>query len=383
MDRGLTLDKHKGNTSMSDNLLQVIQDNAKTAKLPPGLSEADIKRMYEGMVMVRAYDERQKKLQRSGRIGFCVTSTGEEAVQIGTAAALEPADWIYPYYRQYGMLMYRGASLDVLANHLFGNTTDLAKGRQMPAHYTHKETNFVSFSSVIGTHLTHAVGTAMAAQYKGDDVVVATYIGDGGTSSNDFHAALTFAGVRKAPVVFFIVNNQYAISLPVEKQCAAESLHTKGAGYGIPAIRVDGNDIIAVYQAAQEAYARARRGEGPTLVELLTYRAGPHSSSDDPSRYRSQEEMDEWNAKDPLERCKRFMQQLGIWTEAYETQLWESIREKMVEFTNAAEKIDEPSWETMFDDVYAELPDALRRQRDELIATESEFPRDNEGEFPL
>jgi pyruvate dehydrogenase E1 component alpha subunit len=371
-----------GNTETA--IFQVMTSAAKPGKLPDGLSEEDIKRMYEGMVMVRAYDERQKKLQRSGRIGFCVTSTGEEAVQIGTAHALQANDWVYPYYRQYGVLMYRGVPMDVLANHLYGNEDDLAKGRQMPAHYTHKDTHFVSFSSVIGTHLIHAVGTAMAAKYRKDPCVVVTYIGDGGTSSSDFHSSLTFAGVYKPPVVLFIVNNQYAISLPVAKQCGADSLYTKGLGYGVPAIRVDGNDVIAVYQASREAYARARAGEGPTLIELYTYRAGPHSSSDDPTRYRGAE-GEQWldTEKDPLVRARLYMQKLGIWDEAYEDQVWEEARTRINLATSEAEKIEEPDWGTLFDDVYAEMPPALARQRDELLEKEQGFEREHEGEFPL
>ncbi len=365
-------------------LLRVMTDNDKTIQLPNGLSVEDVKRMYEGMILIRAYDERQKNLQRSGRIGFCVTSTGEEAAQVGTAHALEANDWVYPYYRQYGVLLYRNVPMEVLSDHLYGNEEDLAKGRQMPAHYTHKDTHFVSFSSVIGTHLTHAVGTAMAAKYRKDGNVTVTYIGDGGTSSNDFHSSLTFAGVFKPPVVMFIVNNQYAISLPVSKQCGAETLHAKGQGYGVPSVRVDGNDVFAVYQASKEAFARARAGEGPTLIELLTYRAGPHSSSDDPTRYRGNE-GDQWmtEARDPILRAKQYMQTLGIWSEAYEAQVWEAARTRINLSTTEAEKRPEPSWASMFEDVYAEMPASLARQRDELLANESSFERQDEGEFPL
>lgn len=353
-------------------------------RLPEGLGADDAKRMYEGMVLIRAFDERQKKLQRSGRIGFCVTSTGEEAVQVGTAHALEPNDWVFPYYRQYGIMLYRQVPLDVLTNHLFGNREDLAIGRQMPAHYTHRESRFVSSSSVIGTHMIQAVGAAMAAQYRRDPCVVATYIGDGGTSSNDFHSSLTFAGVFKPPVVFFIVNNQYAISLPVSRQCAAESLHVKGAGYGVPAVRVDGNDVFAVYQASRDAYARARAGEGPTLVELLTYRAGPHSSSDDPTRYRGNE-AERWlcDDKDPLARARCILQALNIWSEAYEERVWDDARTRINQAVARAESIPEPEWSTLFDDVYAEIPPALLRQRHDLLENERGFERRHEGEFPL
>lgn len=368
----------------ADTLLKVMADSDKGAKLPEGLTLEDLKRMYEGMVLIRAYDERQKNLQRSGRIGFCVTSTGEEAAQVGTAHALQASDWVYPYYRQYGIMLYRGVPMNVLADHLYGNDSDLAKGRQMPAHYTHKDTHFVSFSSVIGTHLIHAAGTAMAAKYRKDLSVTVTYIGDGGTSSSDFHSAMTFAGVYKPPMVLFIVNNQYAISLPVAKQCGADTLHSKGIGYGVPSIRVDGNDVVAVYQASKEAYARARAGEGPTMIELFTYRAGPHSSSDDPTRYRGNE-GEAWlgEEKDPILRARRYMQQLGIWTEAYEEQVWEAARTRINLATTEAEKRPEPTWESMFEDVYAEMPPALAHQRDELLSKEREFERQQEGEFPL
>lgn len=367
----------------SSSLLRVMNDDAATAKLPAGLSEAEVKRMYEGMVMIRAYDERSLKLQRSGRIGFCVTSIGEEATQIGTVAALQDQDWIFPSYRQYGIAMYRGVSLASMAAHLYGNADDFAVGRQMPAHYTFADKNFVSISSVIGTQIIHAVGAAMAAQYKGDKVVTAAYFGDGGTSSNDFHSSLTFAGVYKAPVIFCLVNNQYAISLPVSKQTGADELYKKGEGYGVRSVRVDGNDVIAVYQATKEAAEYGRAGKGPTLLELLTYRSGSHSSSDDPTRYRSKEEMDAWKQRDPLERMKRYMQQLGLWTETYDNEVWESARSQINKATADAEARPQPEWESMFDHVYSDVPPFLQAQRDELMARESGLELSNEGEFPL
>lgn len=370
--------------SHPDDPFHVIPKNpSKAAKLPQGLTKEDVVKMYEGMVRIREFDEKQLNMQRSGRIGFCVVSTGEEAVQVGTAHPLTKEDWVVPYYRQHGVLLYRGVEADHLFNQLLGNKEDVCLGRQMPVHHSHKEAKFVSLSSVIGTHMPHAVGIAMASQYKGEKNVTITYIGDGGTSSNDFHSALTFAGVTKAPVVFFIVNNQYAISLPVSKQCAAETLHTKGGGYGIPSIRVDGNDVFAIHQASKEAYERARNGEGPTLIELLTYRLGPHSSSDDPTRYRSKEEMDDWKDKDPIIKTQSYMKALGLWSEEYEQDLRARIKEEINLAANQAEKIDEPTWESLFDDVYAEVPPALARQRDELMAKEKDFPRDNQGEFPL
>jgi TPP-dependent pyruvate/acetoin dehydrogenase alpha subunit len=223
----------------------------------------------------------------------------------------------------------------------------------------------------------------MAAQYKGDDAVMVTFIGDGGTSSNDFHAALTFAGVQKAPVVFYIVNNHYAISHPVEEQCGAESLHLKGVGYGIPSIKIDGNDLLAVHQATQEALKRARAGEGPTLIECDTYRMGPHSSSDDPTRYRDVAEQEAANKACPIGRFRKQLEAWGLWDEPQDKALWAELEQKMVDDTNLSENVGEPTWESLFDDVYAEVPPALARQRDEFMARESQFPRENEGEFPL
>lgn len=352
-------------------------------KLPKSYTANQLLELYRQMALIRAFDNRQLKLQRSGRIGFCVVSTGEEAVQVGMTAALQPKDWIFPYYRQHGMLLCRGASVESMANQLYGNQADLAKGRQMPVHYTDKARNFVSLSSVIGTHLIHAVGAAMAAKTKGNDEVMVTFIGDGGTSSNDFHSALTFAGVYKPPVVIVIINNRYAISHPVEEQCGAESLHLKGEGYGVPAVKVDGNDLLAVHEACQHAVDKARAGDGPTLIECDTYRLGPHSSSDDPTRYRSQDEMDAQADKDPLVRFKQELEGYGLWDDAKEQAMWDELETLVTEETNKAEKNEEPDWESVFEDVYAEVPPALAAQRDEFLARESEFPRENEGEFPL
>lgn len=368
-------------------LHKVMPDDAPkkgVAKPPPDLTAEDLQRMYEGMVLIRAYDERALKLQRSGRIGFCVTSFGEEAAQIGSAHALKSGDWIFPHYRQYGVALYLGADLDMMAAHLYGNASDLAKGRQMPAHYTFREgVKYVSSSSVVETEITHAVGTAMAARYKGDDAIAVTYFGDGGTSCNDFHAALTFAGVYKAPVLFFLVNNQYAISLPVEKQVAVDELWKKGVGYGVHSIRVDGNDVVAVYQATKEAAERARKGDGPTLLELVTYRAGSHSSSDDPTRYRTKEEQDAWDSKDPIVRMRNYLDQLGLWNEEYEARIWEEARFRINKATTEAGETGQPEWESLFEDVYSDIPPHLEEQRKDLMETESHLELTNEGEFPL
>jgi pyruvate dehydrogenase E1 component alpha subunit len=350
---------------------------------PDGLMAEQVLTMYRLMVATRAYDERALKLQRSGRIGFCVTSFGEEACQIGTAMALQSTDWLFPSYRQVGVALARDIPLSVLANNLFGNQADISKGRQMPVHYTYMDKRFVSISSVIGTQISQAVGCAMASHVKGEADVTATYFGDGATSANDFHSGLTFAGVFQSPVLFICINNQYAISLPVAKQNGNPELWTKGQGYGIPSVRVDGNDVLAVYQATQEAAKRARTGGGPTLLELLTYRAGAHSSSDDPSRYRRTQESEHWQRRDPIALFKAKLIDWHLWSDAQDDALWMELREQMTLVTNQAEALPPPDWKTLFEDVYKAIPPALSAQQSDLLANEASLLLRNEGEFPL
>jgi pyruvate dehydrogenase E1 component alpha subunit len=368
----------------SSGTLPPVVAGTPTPDLPDGLTPDLLRRMYAAMVMIRVFDERSLKLQRAGRIGFCVTSQGEEAAQIGTAAALQPEDWIFPSYRQYGVALYRGAPMQTMLDQLFGNADDICVGRQMPVHYSLRDQRFVSISSVIGTQIIQGVGCAMAAKSRGDQVISLTYFGDGATSANDFHSAMTFAGVMKAPVILACVNNQFAISLPVEKQTAVKELYLKAEGYGMPGVRVDGSDVIAVYQATRKAAELARQGGGPTFLELFTYRAGPHSSSDDPSRYRDQAEKDAWmERRDPIARMRSYLTQLALWTDADETALWDSSQEQFTEAMKAAEAKPQPDWSTLFDDVYATLPPSLVEQRDTLLAHERHLNLKHAGEFPL
>ncbi len=351
--------------------------------IPEGLTPFDLKQMYEAMIMTREYDERCFKLQRQGRIGFYAGSFGEEACQIGTAFALEQKDWIFSSYRQPGVAMHRGVPLQTMVNNLFGNAEDIVQGKQMPVHYTHKAHHFLSISSVIGTQVIQAVGCAMAAKVKKDDAVAITYFGDGGTSSNDFHSGMNFAAAMKAPCIFALVNNQYAISIPVQKQTGVEVLADKAKAYGMPGFQVDGNDILAVYKATREAILRARRGEGPTLLELKTYRAGPHSSSDDPSRYRSKEETEYWLKRDPIALFREYLTEMELWTEAWETEIRENAQARLSEAIKIAESLPQPAWETLFDDVYSYVPQALADQKEDILAHESGLELTNEGEFPL
>lgn len=368
---------------MVQEIKPMTTQTGKPHKLPDGLTESDLKAMYEYMVLTREYDERCFKLQRQGRIGFYAGSFGEEACQIGTAYALEDKDWIFSSYRQPGVAMYRGVPLQVMMNNLFGNAEDIVEGKQMPVHYTYRKVHFLSISSVIGTQIIQAVGCAMAARLKKDDAVAVTYFGDGGTSSNDFHAGMNFAAMFKAPCIFFLVNNQYAISVPVKKQTAVEVLADKAKAYGMPGIQVDGNDVLAVYQATREAVERARRGEGPTLLELKTYRAGPHSSSDDPTRYRSKEEAAYWQERDPILLLRQKLASWGLWTEAYEAEVRERIQSQINEAVKAAESLPEPAWETLFTDVYDGTTDVLEDQKQDILSHEKGLTLTNEGEFPL
>ncbi len=364
-------------------LFTVIEEDGKVAKgRDPNLPEEECLRLYRAMLMTRVMEDRALNLQRQGRIGFYVPCRGQEASHIGTAYALEDRDWIFPAYRQPGILILRGAPMQQIVDEWYGNEGDIGKGRQMPVHYTFRSIRFVSISSPIGTQLTHAVGAGMAARYRGEDTAFLTYCGDGGTSENDFHCSLNFAGVYKAPVVFVVENNQWAISVPLERQTASETMAIKAEAYGIPGVRVDGNDILAVYQVAKEAVDRARRGEGPTLIETLTYRVGPHSSSDDPSRYREQAEVDSWVERDPIERFRAYLKRKKIWTQALEEELREACRKEINEAVEAAEGKRPPAASTMFEDVFRERTPQLDEQLADLEAMGDREAKQI-GEFPL
>jgi pyruvate dehydrogenase E1 component alpha subunit len=246
----------------------------------PRLEPDRVLAIYRAMARARLVDAQLEKLQRQGRIGFHVGALGEEAAVVASTAALAPEDWVFPCYREAAALLYRGFPLQRYVDNMFGNQDDPVEGRQMPDHITSRELRYGSVSSPIGTQITHAVGLAHGIRLRKKQEVAAVFFGDGATSSNDFHAGMNFAGVWKAPVLFLLRNNRWAISLPSEKQTACKVLADKAAGYGIPAIRCDGNDALAVYSAVRQARDRALRGEGPTLVELLTYRKGSHSTSE-------------------------------------------------------------------------------------------------------
>lgn len=322
--------------------------------------------LYKAMVLNRKIDERMTRLQRQGRIGFFVGSTGEEAAIVGSAFALEKCDWIVPCYREIGAALLRGYSLHDFMCQLFGNEADTVKGRQMPCHWGSSQLRVTSVSSTVGSQIPQATGIAQAIKISGKREAVLTYFGDGATSAGDFHVALNFAGVYKVPVVFLCRNNQWAISVPLEKQTASESIAVKAMAYGIEGCRVDGNDILAVYAATKSALRRARDGEGPTLIEALTYRQGAHTTSDDPRAYREDSEVEEWKRKDPIERFHRFLVNQGHLSEEEGTKIEKEIGAQIQATLKQVEALGPPEIESIVEDVFQEVPWHLKEQLDEL-----------------
>ena len=325
-----------------------------------------LRRFYELMLLTRTFDSQAVNLQRQGRIGFYVPCEGEEAAEVGSTLALRPTDWIFPDYRASGIMISRGMTLDELLAQVMASSDDHSKGRSMPSHWGSKALNMVPPSSPLCTQLPHAVGVALAAKLKGDDVCTMAYFGDGGTSSNDFHSALNFAAVFKTPTVFFCRNNGYAISVPVTQQTATDSLAIKASAYNIEGVRVDGNDVLAVYATTRKALEKARSGGGPTLIEAVTYRLGAHSTSDDPTRYRDAREVELMRSKDPVKKFQQHLQERGIWTDEDESQAKKTALEQVKAAIIRAEKVPHPGVRSIFEDVYSEKTWNLRAEADEL-----------------
>jgi pyruvate dehydrogenase E1 component alpha subunit/2-oxoisovalerate dehydrogenase E1 component alpha subunit len=350
-----------------------------------GLGAADFRRMFETMVRIRALDERGLMSQRQGRIGFYVPSSGEEGHQVGAAYALLPEDWCFPSYRVPGVALFRGAPIARMVANLFGNADDFTLGRQMPNHYSFREQNFVSISSPLGTQIPQAVGAARAMQIRGERNVAAVWFGDGTTSEGDFHVAMNFAGVWKAPCVFLCSNNQWAISVPLHQQTASASIAVKAVAYGFEGVQVDGNDVLAVYKVVRDAVEKARGGGGPTLIEAVTYRMGPHSSSDDPTRYRPAEQVEEWKRRDPIARFRKFLLEGGHADGAWLDGAVEAAKAEVAAAFKEQEAKGPPSLGSLFDDVFAEITPALEGQRRALLEAEGgRFRKDESGAaFPL
>ena len=334
----------------------------------PGLGEAEVLRLYEAMVTTRLVDGRMMNLQRQGRIGFYGVCTGQEATTIGTAFVLEPRDWLFPALREGAAAWLRGYSLVKMICQHIGNANDDCKGRQMPCHPSYAAGHHVSMSSCMATQIPQAAGAAYAARLRRDGSVVMGFVGDGATSEPDFHAGLNLIGVRQLPCVTVCQNNQWAISVPVSKQTASETIAIKAQAYGIEGVRVDGNDALAVVAVARRAVEKAREGNGPTFIEAVTFRMGPHSSSDDPTRYREEAEVAAWGAKDPIRRLRTFLGDMGWWDDARQEALEASIHEQISRAIEEAESFPPPAADTLTDDVYAGLPWHLEEQRAEVRA---------------
>jgi 2-oxoisovalerate dehydrogenase E1 component alpha subunit len=334
------------------------------------LSTEELLAGLRDMMILRAFDARMVTAQRQGKTSFYMQHTGEEAVSCAFRKALLPGDMNFPTYRQAGLLIAGGHSLVEMMSQIYSNELDPLKGRQMPVLYSFKDDGFFSVSGNLATQFIQAVGWAMASAIKNDTKIAAGWIGDGATAESDFHAALVFASTYKAPVVLNIVNNQWAIStFQGIARGGSGTFAARGLGFGIPALRVDGNDYLAVHAVAKWAIERARRNFGPTLIEYVTYRVGAHSTSDDPAAYRPKAESDAWPLGDPVVRLKNHLIALGCWSNERHTQTEAEVLDTVISAQKEAESHGtlhaggQPSVRDMFEDVYARMPPHLRRQR--------------------
>jgi 2-oxoisovalerate dehydrogenase E1 component alpha subunit len=321
-----------------------------------GLADEQVLEMYRVMLLARKIDERMWLLNRSGKIPFVVSCQGQEATQVGAAFAMDrEKDYVLPYYRDMGIVIAFGMTTRDLFLAGFAKQEDPSSGgRQMPGHFSSRKHRIVTGSSPVTTQLPHGVGIALAAKMKGDDIVALTCFGEGSSNQGEFHEALNYAGVHKLPVVFLCENNKYAISTPLSKQLACESVADRGAGYGMPGIKVNGNDPLSVYEVMKEAVDRARRGEGPTLIEATSYRFTGHSSDDDDRTYRDQEEDAEARRMDPLLRFKDYLLQTKVLTEDSLERMAEEIQSEVNEATEYAEKAEYAAPEDALKHVYAQ-----------------------------
>ena len=324
--------------------------------LEPKLSPDELRALYRAMILGRRLDERMVRLQRQGRLGTFAPIKGQEASQLGSVSTLRPTDWMVPSFRETAAMVWRGWPIEKLLLFFAGYVEGGQPGegqRDLP------------IAVPVATQLPHAVGLAYAAQYRGEDAVVMAYFGDGATSEGDCHEALNFAGVWHVPVVFVCQNNQWAISVPLKKQTHSRTIAQKALAYGIPGLQVDGNDVLAVYAACKEAADRARAGDGPTLIECVTYRLGVHTTADDPTKYRTTEEVAAWEHKDPLTRFTAYLKKKRLLESGLEDEVDKEIAAAVQRF----EALGPADPLAMFEHVYAELPPHLKAQRDQLAGT--------------
>ncbi len=339
--------------------LQILDENGNCDdELRPLLNDKEIQRLYEWMILARTLDERAFKLQREGRLRTYPSLLGQEAVQVGSAFALEQSDWTFPSYREAGASIVRGFPLRMIYQYWAGDER---------GSWTPQNQNNFPITIPVGTHIPIAVGAAWAAKAKGDPIAVLVYFGDGATSKGDFHEGLNFAGVFSLPVVFLCQNNQWAISVPLSRQTAAQTLAQKAIAYGFAGIQVDGNDVLAVYQTTKEALERARSGKGPTLIECVTYRMGDHTTADDATRYRTQGEVEQWRKKDPIERFRKYMEKRGLWDKPYGQKILTEAKEQVDTAVKEHESIPPPDPRDIFRYTFQDLSHDLTKQMETFL----------------
>ena len=340
----------------------------------PAIDKATALKIYENMAYIRVLDERMVAAQRQGRLSFYLTCTGEEASVVGSIAGFKSHDMVMSQYREQAALRYRGFSSEQFMNQLLSNDLDLGKGRQMPIHYGSRELNYMTISSPLATQIPQAAGYAYGQKLVGKDACTICYFGDGAASEGDFHAGLNMAAVSNCPVVFVVRNNGYAISTPTSEQFAGDGIAPRGIGYGISSIRVDGNDILAVYAASVEARRLALQTNAPVIIETMSYRLGAHSTSDDPSSYRHADEEEIWRQKDPILRMKRWLLDKGWWSDQQDHQLKTQYKKEILDALKSQEKRPSPPLSDLITDVYKTPPLHLRQQYTELLNHIAKYP---------
>jgi pyruvate dehydrogenase E1 component alpha subunit len=326
-------------------------------EMKPPLDDQETFHLYQKMLFIRLADQRALMLQRQGRMGTYAPIWGQEACQVGSASVLQKRDWVFPAFRELGASLMMGIPLKTVYLYWMGNE----EGSRAP-----EGINVLPVSIPVGTHPLHAVGTAWAAKIRKDNIVTIAYFGDGATSKGDFHEAMNFAGVYKTPTIFFCQNNQFAISVPRKIQTASETIAQKAIAYGMVGIQVDGNDLFAVCAATKEVIDRARSGGGPALIEGVTYRFGPHTTADDPTKYRSEEEMEPWKPLDPLVRLRFYLKEKGLWNEEVEKRLTEEAQQEIDQVVKEAEAVPAPEVEDIFKYVFSEMTPQLKEQMEYL-----------------
>jgi pyruvate dehydrogenase E1 component alpha subunit len=343
---------------MIEYMFQVLAENGRAApEREPKLPASDLQKLYSLMATTRAADLKALKLQRQGRMGTFAPSLGHEACQVGSAFALQPKDWVFPYFRDLGTYITLGLPLKNYYLYWMGNE----EGMRIPAGL-----NIFTISVPVGSQLPHSVGCAMAMKSRKEQAAALAYFGDGATSEGDFSEALNFAGVFKTPNVFICFNNQYAISTPVRQQTAAKTIAEKPAAFGFNGIRADGNDVLAMYALTMEALEKARSGGGPTLIEAFTYRMGNHTTSDDASRYRMEAEVKDWSRRDPIERFRLYLKGKGLWDESFEERVQKEAEVLISKALEEAESTPPPRPEDLFMHTYKDMTPELNDQLAEL-----------------